>query len=243
MVQQAQRIYRSREERLLFGVAGGLAEYFDVDPVLIRMGWVLLAVATVGIALLFYIVLAIIVPRGRGQPVSEFRHEGESSGSSSDSVMDAEPDRGPTKRHVARNVLGIGLIVVGLIVLLHHLDVIESIRWDVFWPVGIVLLGITILRPTLTTLTSKLRISRGKSRNTDSGDNADIFTESEPDQDTSKSNLARNVLGIGLIVVGIIILLHQLDVIESIRWDIVWPVGIVLVGLSILLPSVIESRR
>ena len=53
----------------------------------------------------------------------------------------------------------------------------------------------------------------------------------------------RNVLGVGLIVVGMIILLQQLDLIDRIRWDIVWPVGIILIGMTILLPSIIESRR
>ena len=53
----------------------------------------------------------------------------------------------------------------------------------------------------------------------------------------------RNVLGVGLIVVGMILLLQQLDLIDRIRWDIVWPVGIILIGMTILLPSIIESRR
>ena len=54
--------------------------------------------------------------------------------------------------------------------------------------------------------------------------------------------MARDVLGIGLVVVGITILLHQLGVIGSIRWDIVWPVAIVLLGITFLLPSAIASR-
>lgn len=237
MVQQAQRLYRSREDRLLFGVAGGLAEYFDVDPVLIRMGWVLLAVATVGIALLLYIVLAIIVPKGR-EPVSGSRPGEDTPGDDSDSVVDAVPAPGPIKRHVARNVLGIGLIVVGMIVLLYQLDVIGAIRWDIVWPAGIVLLGIAILRPTLEKLSDRLRTSRVRS----AGDSSDTSVESEPDRNPSKSNLARDVLGAGLTVVGMIILLHELGVIGAIRWDIVWPVAIVLLGIAFLLPSIIKSR-
>ena len=62
MAQQAQKLRRSRDNRFLFGVAGGLAEYFDVDPVLVRTGWVLLTMATVGVAALLYIVLASIIP-------------------------------------------------------------------------------------------------------------------------------------------------------------------------------------
>ena len=61
MVQQARRLrlHRSQDNRFLFGVAGGLAEYFDAELVLIRVGWALLTIATAGIAALAYIVMAI----------------------------------------------------------------------------------------------------------------------------------------------------------------------------------------
>ena len=69
------------------------------------------------------------------------------------------------------------------------------------------------------------------------------FVEDDMDEDTTKRNVARNALGIGLIAVGAITLLHQLGVIGAIRWDVVWPVAIILLGVTILLPSVIASRR
>jgi phage shock protein PspC (stress-responsive transcriptional regulator) len=56
------RLYRSRQDRMLAGVAGGLAELWDADPSLIRVIWALLVVFTGGIALVVYIVMAIIVP-------------------------------------------------------------------------------------------------------------------------------------------------------------------------------------
>ncbi|MCW5906860.1 MAG: PspC domain-containing protein [Chitinophagales bacterium] len=48
-------------ERKLFGVCGGLAEYFDVDPTLIRVAF-LVALLGFGTGLLLYIVLAIVMP-------------------------------------------------------------------------------------------------------------------------------------------------------------------------------------
>ncbi|MXX53242.1 MAG: PspC domain-containing protein [Dehalococcoidia bacterium] len=166
MARQAQRLHRSRDSRLLFGVAGGLAEYFDVDPVLIRMGWILLTVATVGIALLFYIVLAIITPKNR-QPAS-----GVVSG---EDDMDEEPtNRNMASRNVARNALGIGLVVVGAIILLHQLEVIGAIRWDIVWPVGIVVLGIIILRPNIAALHSRLPVSRTRPVDDSSGESSSI---------------------------------------------------------------------
>lgn len=56
------RLYRSRRDRMLAGVAGGLAEMWDADPSLVRIVWALLVVFTGGLALLVYIVMAIVVP-------------------------------------------------------------------------------------------------------------------------------------------------------------------------------------
>jgi phage shock protein PspC (stress-responsive transcriptional regulator) len=56
------RLYRSRRDRMLAGVAGGLAEMWGADPSLVRIIWALLVVFTGGIALLVYIVMAIVVP-------------------------------------------------------------------------------------------------------------------------------------------------------------------------------------
>ena len=58
----ADRLYRSRHDRMLAGVAGGLAEMWDVDPALIRILWALLVIFTGGVALVVYIVMAIVVP-------------------------------------------------------------------------------------------------------------------------------------------------------------------------------------
>ncbi len=56
------RIYRSRSERMLAGVAGGLASYFDVDPTLVRLAFAVAALATGPIALMLYVVCALIIP-------------------------------------------------------------------------------------------------------------------------------------------------------------------------------------
>jgi phage shock protein C len=55
-------LYRSRDDRMLAGVAGGLAELWDADPSLVRIVWAVLVVLTGGIALVIYIVMAIVVP-------------------------------------------------------------------------------------------------------------------------------------------------------------------------------------
>lgn len=54
------RLYRSRDSRMLCGVCGGIAEYFNIDPTLIRLAFVLFGLT--GTTILAYFVAAVIVP-------------------------------------------------------------------------------------------------------------------------------------------------------------------------------------
>jgi phage shock protein C len=56
------RLYRSRDERMIAGVAGGLAMQFHLDPSLVRILWVILVIPTGGLALLLYVAMAFVVP-------------------------------------------------------------------------------------------------------------------------------------------------------------------------------------
>ena len=58
---EPKRLYRSRSSRMLGGVCGGIAEYFNIDPTLVRLGVVALSLAAGG-GLLAYIIAAIIIP-------------------------------------------------------------------------------------------------------------------------------------------------------------------------------------
>ena len=56
------RLYKSNENKMLDGVCGGIAEYFNIDPTLVRLGWVAFC-ALGGSGILAYIIAAIIIPR------------------------------------------------------------------------------------------------------------------------------------------------------------------------------------
>ena len=58
----ADRLYRSPSDRVIAGVAGGLAVYLNLDPSLVRIAWVLLAILSGGIFVLVYLVMMIVVP-------------------------------------------------------------------------------------------------------------------------------------------------------------------------------------
>jgi len=59
------RLYRSGEERVLGGVCGGIAEYMNVDPVLIRLLWVISALIG-GAGIIAYIIAWVIIPPNPG---------------------------------------------------------------------------------------------------------------------------------------------------------------------------------
>jgi phage shock protein C len=56
------RLYRSNKSHMLCGVCGGIAEYFEIDPTLVRLAWVILS-CFAGSGLLVYIVAAIVIPK------------------------------------------------------------------------------------------------------------------------------------------------------------------------------------
>lgn len=103
------RLRRSTRDRMVAGVAGGLAEYIDVDPVFVRLAFVLGTIFGAGIGLLIYIVAWIVMPAGDQQPA-------------------AAVPRGA--RHRERRmggalVFGLILIVVGAVTLLATTDAVD----------------------------------------------------------------------------------------------------------------------
>lgn len=66
----AKKLYRSRNDRIISGVCGGLGEYLGIDPTILRVVAVLLALGSFGTVVLVYLVLAIIVPLAPQQDVA-----------------------------------------------------------------------------------------------------------------------------------------------------------------------------
>lgn len=62
------KLYRSKTNRMISGVCGGIAEYFEVDPTLVRLAWVLIFFAG-GSGLLAYIIGAVVIPERRDEDI------------------------------------------------------------------------------------------------------------------------------------------------------------------------------
>ncbi len=62
MAEDVKKLHRSRTDRMIAGICGGIGEMFSVDPTLIRLVFALIALFTLGTAILVYILGWIIIP-------------------------------------------------------------------------------------------------------------------------------------------------------------------------------------
>lgn len=115
------KLYRSRANSMIAGICGGLGEYLNVDPTIIRVVAVLLIFAK-GIGILAYLVGWIIIPRR-----SEMEAE---------AVTSQEPE-------YSRFLPGLALIVIGLVFLLNNL--VPWFGFGYLWPLVLIVLGVALL--------------------------------------------------------------------------------------------------
>jgi phage shock protein C len=139
----SERLYRSPEDRMLAGVAGGLAEMWDVDPSLVRIVWALVVLFSGGIALLVYIVMAIVVPEGDaldGMPTSAAPGEGRAARRAARSARAAaRRDHGSS----AGMIIGASLVLIGGLFLVR--EWLPDFDPEFLWPLVLVGLGIFVL--------------------------------------------------------------------------------------------------
>ena len=132
------RLYKSANDKIFFGVSGGLAEYFDVDATLVRVAFVCLCFLA-GAGFLLYLVLAFVMPTG---PVVEAAAGAEQTGDG-EAQGSAAPRADIVNRR--RNTFGLGLVITGVIILFVNIGALSWFRWDIFWPLVLVALGTVIL--------------------------------------------------------------------------------------------------
>ncbi|HTP12536.1 MAG TPA: PspC domain-containing protein [Bacteroidota bacterium] len=135
------RLYRSPREKMLGGVCGGLAEYFEVDPVLIRILFVV-AVFVGGSGILAYIICWIIIPEEPRVVVQPATAQPAPQPSGAPAVQAVTS----TNSHRGSAIAGIILIVVGGLFLADNL--LPHFHFGEFWPVLLIILGIGILSKT-----------------------------------------------------------------------------------------------
>ena len=144
------KLTRSEKERLLGGVCGGLAEYFGFDPTLVRLVFVLLALAG-GTGILVYIVLWIIMPRRSQVEAREVVGENiedikkrlvELQGEAKAAVTGEKAEEWKRSSGLW---LGLVLVALGLLFLLSNLGMFRWWRWAVLWPAILILVGLLLV--------------------------------------------------------------------------------------------------
>jgi len=147
---QSGTLYRSRADKILFGVCGGLAKYFDLDASLFRVLFVLLSLAN-GLGIIVYLAMAILVPLEPGEPVMVNRNEKikefAAEVGQKTKAFAAEINFDQSKKINSRNAIGIAIIAIGVILLLKQVApfMIDWINWRLIWPVLIILLGVYLV--------------------------------------------------------------------------------------------------
>lgn len=114
------RLYRSGRDRVLAGVAGGLGEYFDIDPVWFRIGFVVLALGG-GSGVLIYLLMWLVIPRAPEGYVA--------------------PDA-PRAGLTGAAVVGVVFVIVGTIALV---NTISPWMGQYVWPVVFLLGGLALV--------------------------------------------------------------------------------------------------
>lgn len=164
----SERLYRSPTDRPISGVAGGLATWLNLDPSLVRIAWVLLAIFSGGLFVVVYIVMMIVVPlpppgwiprpRDSGAwapPPGADPVEGWAPGGGPGPGQDAggaggwgtppPPWPGPPPSWSAPQAAGNAGLVVGVVLVLlggwFLIDDYVRIDWNLLWPVAVIVLG------------------------------------------------------------------------------------------------------
>jgi phage shock protein C len=144
-------ITKSKTDRVIDGVCGGLAEYYKIDPVIVRLIFVVLLFIN-GIGFFIYIILAIIMPKpdkldqAPNETIRENVHEmGERVKEAGEGLGMAFSKNTQEKHSHRTGWFGIILIFLGIILLLDKLNLIRWFDKDLLWPVIIILIGVWLL--------------------------------------------------------------------------------------------------
>ena len=121
------KLYRSEEHRVIAGVCGGIAEYFETDPLIVRLLF-LFTILFGAISIFIYLFLWIVIPeKGKTSHAHDYMHMSKNS----------------QHEHHAHGVFGFFLIIVGVLFLIDNL--FPGLGLRTFWPLILIFLGLVIM--------------------------------------------------------------------------------------------------
>jgi len=141
----SKKLFRSRKDKMIGGVAGGLAEYFDIDPTLVRIIFVVTLFAGGG-GFLAYIILWIVVPEEPFifvTPDTSSAQTNEAQSSNPPPTSSAQAEYYQTRHQKRRNIGGAILIVLGVLFLMDNF--VPRFHFGDFWPLILIAVGVALL--------------------------------------------------------------------------------------------------
>jgi phage shock protein C len=143
MANNIKKLYRSSTDKILFGVCGGLAEYLEVDSLIVRIIFLFLIFAG-GSGIFIYLILALLMPK-------EDKKEAKSIGEETKQITEELIDNAKSKNVIFsfQNIFGIIVILIGLNFLFKELfkvDLFGWLRWEVVLALIIILIGLNIIK-------------------------------------------------------------------------------------------------
>ena len=129
------RLYRSRKEKMIAGVCGGLAEYFGIDPVFVRALFII-AVFAEGIGLIAYIILWIIAPI---EDQFDQRYAAAAPEGPPEPPQKTDPEK------LRNRNIGIGIVLIALGAIFLTDNIFSWVEFGIILPVLIIAIGAYIL--------------------------------------------------------------------------------------------------
>lgn len=133
-----QKLYRLPKEGMIAGVASGFAQYFSLDVTIMRLIFIGALLLTNGVAVVIYLVLAVIMPTpdkstnkdNLGEKIEYLAEEVKTSG----------------RAQSLGSYVGIGLIVLGTWLLAgQFIPGLARIQWSLLWPTLVIIVGLLII--------------------------------------------------------------------------------------------------
>ncbi len=140
-METGKQLTRSRSDYMLGGVCAGLGRYFGIDPTIVRLIFVLLAISG-GSGVLLYLVLWIAIPR-EDQAASQAPLSGDEFGRRARQMGEEMRQVAAQPNTRTAQFLGIALVVVGLIYLVQnlHLPWLDWFNSNIAWPAVLIIAG------------------------------------------------------------------------------------------------------
>jgi len=157
------KLYRDEYHKVIGGVCAGLAEYFEMDPTIVRLIFAF-AFFVGGVGFIPYIVLWIVLPKkgypynNFGNPTVDYTVPPQRPGSTytppfdqsnpfAGSQYNADPvtNMPPKQRSHAGIIIGVVLIMIGAGILIDNYDLIPDFDFERLWPVVFVVIGLALI--------------------------------------------------------------------------------------------------